>query len=135
MKTLVSLISGIIFAIGLAISGMVNPEKVKGFLNIFGNWDYSLALVMAGAVGFNLFTFRILVKRKPLWSTQHFLPEKADLDWSLIIGSALFGIGWGLAGICPGPGLVNLTTLSVNATTFVIAMLAGMYIYKLVERK
>ncbi|MBD64842.1 MAG: YeeE/YedE family protein [Halobacteriovoraceae bacterium] len=125
MKTFfISLISGIIFAIGLSISGMINPHKVKGFLDIFGNWDYSLAFVMGGAVGLNYFTFKYFEKK-------HELNTPTAIDKNLIIGSALFGIGWGLIGICPGPGIVNLINFDLGILVFVVAMLLGMSLYRM----
>ena len=132
---LISLLAGVVFAIGLVISGMSNPEKVIGFLDIFGNWDYSLLFVMGGAVSVNFFTFKFLIKRNPVCATKHFLPTKTSLDKPLIIGSAIFGIGWGVLGICPGPGIVNLVTLSPTALIFILSMLVGMFIYNITERR
>lgn len=131
---IISLVSGIIFAIGLTISGMINPEKVRGFLDIFGNWDYSLVLVMIGAIVFNFFSFKILTKRKPLCAESHYLPTNNKIDKRLIIGAALFGSGWGLLGICPGPGIVNLVSLQPNAILFVFSMTVGMGLFKLIDK-
>lgn len=138
MGILLSFISGLIFAIGLVVSGMTNPLKVQGFLDIFslhGPWDISLIFVMGGAVGINYFTFKFLTKRKPFCSPKHFLPEKVELDRPLIFGSLLFGAGWGLLGVCPGPGLVNLVTSHQNALLFVGSMLVGMMIFQMVNKK
>lgn len=135
MKSIItSFLSGIIFAIGLVVSGMTNPEKVKGFLDILGNWDISLAFVMVGAIFLNFFTFRKITRNKPLFANTHFLPERNDFDLKLILGATLFGIGWGLLGICPGPGIVNLVTLDTNAIIFVLSMTTGMFIFKLFEK-
>ncbi|ATH06813.1 YeeE/YedE family protein [Halobacteriovorax marinus] len=135
MKSIiVSFASGIIFAVGLSVSGMTNPDKVKGFLDIFGNWDISLAFVMIGAIGFNFFSFKKITKKKPLFSDSHFLPTKSDIDKRLILGASIFGIGWGLLGICPGPAIVNLVTLNTNAVLFVASMTIGMFIFKLIEK-
>lgn len=134
MPSIISLFSGVIFAIGLAISAMVNPEKVRGFLDIFGSWDYSLAFVMGGAVGFNYFAFKFLSARKPICSNEHFLPTKKEIDKKLIFGSALFGIGWGLVGICPGPALVNIVTFKSEIFLFVAAMIVGMILHKPLEK-
>lgn len=135
MKSIItSFTSGIIFSIGLSISGMTNPGKVKGFLDVFGNWDISLAFVMIGAIGLNFFTFKKITNKKPLFSDDHFLPTKKDIDRRLILGSSIFGIGWGLLGICPGPGIVNLVTLNSNAILFVISMTSGMLAFKLLEK-
>ena len=132
---IISFASGAIFAVGLSISQMINPYRVKGFLDIFGNWDYSLAFVMAGAVLFNLFAFKFIKSKKPLCSEAHFWPEKKDVDKRLIVGAVLFGVGWGLIGICPGPAIVNLVTLKKEAFIFVLSMIAGMYLFKLSEKK
>ena len=132
---LISFISGILFAIGLVISQMTNPAKVRGFLDIFGQWDISLAFVMVGAIFFNLITFKLITKRKPLYADSHSIPTKSQIDKPLIIGAVLFGTGWGLLGICPGPGIVNLATLSSNAVLFIISMTVGMFAYKLIEKK
>jgi hypothetical protein len=135
MKALfIGLLSGILFAVGLSISGMVNPNVVRGFLNIFGDWNPALAFVMIGAVGFNLFSFRSVLKRKPLCADQHSLPSKTTLDKNLVLGATLFGMGWGLLGICPGPGIVNLATFDSSALLFVVAMTAGMGIHKVLQK-
>ncbi len=135
ITVLFSLISGIVFAIGLVISGMVNPQKVIGFLDITGAWDYSLAFVMLGAIGVNFFLFKYLTKRNPVCGTQHYLPTKTEIDRKLLLGSALFGIGWGLLGICPGPGIVNLITFDMTAFLFVGSMIVGMLVYKFVVKE
>ena len=135
MKILIAILSGIIFSVGLVVSGMVNPNKVIGFLDILGDWDYALAFVMGGAVIVNLILFPFILKKKPLCDNQHYLPTNKDVNKKLIIGSALFGIGWGLVGICPGPGIVNLVTLETKALVFVGAMISGMFVFRLVEGK
>lgn len=132
MKGLIGFVSGLIFAIGLVVSGMTNPDKVIGFLDIFRNWDPALVFVMGGAVAFNLVTFNLVKKKKskPVFHTTFDLPTKKDIDKKLVIGSTLFGIGWGIAGICPGPGIVNLSLLDPKAVVFVVSMLSGMLIFK-----
>ena len=135
MKNIVSFLAGIIFSIGLTISGMVNPFKVKGFLDIFGNWDYSLAFVMGGAVIFNLVAFNIVLNKKPLFSESYFLPKKFKADRNLILGAILFGAGWGLVGVCPGPALVNAVTLNGDVFIFIISMVLGMIFFKGIEKK
>jgi uncharacterized membrane protein YedE/YeeE len=110
---------------------MSNPEKVLGFLDIFGHWDYSLLFVMGGAVGVNFFTFKFLIKRNPICAPKHFLPTKTIIDKQLLIGSALFGIGWGILGFCPGPAIVNLVTLKPTILVFLTFMFIGMYIHSL----
>ena len=135
MKSIIiSFVSGVIFAAGLSISGMTNPEKVKGFLDVFGNWDISLAFVMIGAIGLNFFSFKKVTKKKPLFSSSHFLPTKNEIDKRLILGASIFGIGWGLLGICPGPGIVNLVTMDSNALLFVVSMTIGMFVFKVLEK-
>ena len=130
-----SLLSGFIFSLGLVISGMTNPDKVIGFLDIFGQWDASLVFVMGGAVGFNFITFKILQKRKPICAVEHFLPSNTNLTKRLFVGSAIFGIGWGILGICPGPALVNLTFLNPSIFIFIGSMLIGMILYQFIESK
>lgn len=134
MTVLIAFVSGIIFAVGLVISGMTNPEVVRGFLDVFGEWNPALLFVMGGAVGVNFFTFKFLEKRSPLCAPQHFLPTNKEIDRKLAIGSILFGLGWGLVGICPGPGLVNLVTLQSGAVIFVAAMIVGMFGFKLINK-
>jgi len=131
MINIISFIIGFIFSIGLTISGMINPNKVIAFLDIFGNWDFSLLFVMGGAVGVNLLLFPMIFKNKPFLATYFSLPNKVTIDWKLIMGSIMFGIGWGLVGICPGPGIVNLVTLSLEPIIFVFSMILGMFIFKL----
>lgn len=133
MKTfLASFVSGLIFSIGLTVSGMVDPSKVKGFLDLFGKWDVSLAFVMVGAIGFNLIFLNKIKKGLPLFDKKFYLPAKNEIDSRLIVGSALFGVGWGLVGICPGPGFVNLVTLDKNILLFMGSMTMGMLIHKFV---
>jgi uncharacterized membrane protein YedE/YeeE len=122
-----SLACGFIFGLGLLISQMVNPAKVLGFLDIFGIWDPTLAVVMAAALAVSSIGFAIARRRgRPLLAPQCLWPRKTDIDRPLLIGSALFGIGWGLVGLCPGPALENLATLSPGIVAFVAAMAAGM---------
>lgn len=131
MKTIfISFISGLVFSIGLIISQMINPSKVRGFLNIFGDWDFTLALVMGGAVITNFITFKLILKKSPLIGEKFYLPVKNTIDRRLVIGSSLFGIGWGLIGICPGPAIVNIATFQTPVLIFVAAMLTGMLIGK-----
>lgn len=134
MKNLISLIVGFLFAIGLGLSGMTQVQVVRGFLDITGSWNMSLLGVMIGAISVHSFLFLIIKKRSsPLLDTKFHLPTKADLDLPLIIGAALFGMGWGWVGICPGPGLVASVGGNINIITFVISMIAGMLIFKFVE--
>ena len=127
MRALVSaLAAGFVFGIGLWVSAMANPRKVLGFLDITGNWDASLMLVMGGAVAVTLIAFRFVVKReKPLLERKFELPTRKDIDLPLVAGAAIFGIGWGIGGYCPGPALTAFATLSAEALAFVAAMIAG----------
>ncbi len=136
MFVFVSLACGFIFGLGLLISGMVNPAKVLGFLDIMGAWDPSLAVVMAAALAVSYVGFAIAKRRdRPLLAPQSLWPTKSDIDSPLVIGSALFGIGWGLVGLCPGPALENLATLSPGVIVFVVAMAAGMVGHDVWQRK
>jgi uncharacterized membrane protein YedE/YeeE len=127
MPLLASFVCGLIFGAGLLISGMTDPQKVLGFLDLFGAWDATLAFVMAGAVAVAATGFAIARQRTaPAFSARFLWPDRNDIDAPLVAGAVLFGIGWGLAGICPGPALVNLAGLSLPIVVFVIAMLAGM---------
>lgn len=134
MQIFFALLSGVIFAFGLVLSGMTNPSKVIGFLDVFGNWDYSLVFVMIGAIAFNFVAFKVLIKKKPFCAPAHLLPTNTKVDKKLMIGSALFGIGWGIAGICPGPGIVNLVTNDSSAFLFVGSLIGGMVLYKMSEK-
>jgi len=126
----------LIFGLGLLISGMANPQKVLGFLDINGLWDPSLILVMAGAILAALLPFQWAKNqsRSLLGQTMQ-LPDKTQIDRPLIVGSLLFGIGWGLAGICPGPAIVLLGLKQINAIYFVLAMLAGMWIFQILQKR
>jgi uncharacterized membrane protein YedE/YeeE len=118
---------GLLFGAGLLISGMTQPDKVLGFLDIFGAWDATLAFVMAGAVIVTSIGFALVRRRGvPMFATKLQWPTRDDIDAPLIAGAALFGIGWGLVGLCPGPALVNLASLSLPVIVFVVAMAVGM---------
>jgi uncharacterized protein len=127
MQALASFLCALIFGSGLMISGMTQPAKVLGFLDIFGRWDPTLAFVMAGALAVSSVGYALARRQiRPVIAAQHFWPKKTDIDRPLVIGSVLFGIGWGLVGLCPGPALENLASLSPHVFVFVIAMIAGM---------
>ncbi len=127
--------SGLIFGLGLILAGMANPAKELGFLDVAGTWDPSLAFVMAGAIGIGFVAFLVAKKR-----TQSFLglpmqmPTNQLIDKRLVLGSALFGIGWGLVGICPGPGIVLLGVGEIKGLVFVSALLLGVLIFRLIDR-
>ncbi|QHB33815.1 YeeE/YedE family protein [Yersinia canariae] len=134
MNLLFSLLAGLIFGLGLIVAGMANPAKVLGFLDIGGQWDPSLALVMAAAVAVAMIGFAWAKRRKTsLLGKPLQLPSSTRLDRRLIGGSLLFGIGWGLAGICPGPALVLLGAGMYKGVIFVAAMVAGMALFSLIE--
>jgi len=136
MQSLISLITGLIFGIGLIVSGMADPAKVLGFLDLTGLWDPSLALVMAGAIGVGALAFAIAGRRATSFiGLDMKLPSSRQLDRRLMAGSVLFGIGWGIAGFCPGPGLVALGMGEFKALIFVLAMIAGMGLFELIERR
>ena len=130
MLTLASLACGFLFGLGLLVSGMIQPAKVLGFLDIFGAWDPSLAVVMAVALAVSNAGFTLARRRqKPILAPQSLWPLKTGIDRPLVIGSVLFGVGWGLVGLCPGPALENLATLSPRVIAFVLAMAAGMHLH------
>ena len=134
MKPLVSALgAGILFGIGLWVSGMANPKKVLGFLDVTGEWDASLLLVMGGAVAVTAICFRFILKMPSPWIEKEFkITDRKTIDTPLVAGAALFGVGWGIAGYCPGPALTALSTLSTESIVFVVAMLAGGLLHKLV---
>lgn len=134
MTFLTALLSGLVFGFGLILSGMANPAKVLGFLDLAGRWDPSLAFVMAGAIAVGAVAFHKARKRTAsfLGGAMH-LPTARDIDGRLVTGSLLFGIGWGLGGFCPGPGLVALGMGEMKALVFVAAMVAGMFIFEILE--
>ena len=136
MRLLIALLAGLIFGFGLIISGMANPAKVLGFLDLFGRWDPSLALVMLGAIA-AAFAPMQWIKRSghTLRGKPVTLPVTRQIDRRLIVGSLLFGTGWGIAGFCPGPALVAVGAGMPQAFVFVLAMLAGMFLLQLYERR
>ena len=136
MLVLTSLLAGLVFGLGLILSGMANPAKVLGFLDLFGRWDPSLAFVMGGAVAVSAVAFSIARRRSvSLLGAAMKLPTARQIDRRLVIGSVLFGIGWGIAGFCPGPALVALGMGEAKALVFVAAMLAGMGLFEWLEWK
>jgi len=134
MKNLTAYISGLLFGLGLIITQMVNPEKVINFLNIMGDWDASLLFVMgAGVTTFSLGYFFIIKPRnKPVLAPQFFIPERRVIDSKLMIGAIVFGIGWGISGICPGPAVTNILTFNPKIAIFILFMLIGMISAKII---
>jgi len=136
MQIVSALIVGLVFGIGLIVAGMTNPAKVQGFLDLAGNWDPSLALVMGGAILVGLAAFRFAGKReRALLGDAMRLPTATRIDRRLVAGSLAFGAGWGLAGFCPGPALASLATGGVKALIFTGAMVAGMIVFELLEER
>ena len=136
MQRVIEFILGLLFGVGLLVSGMTDPGKVLGFLDLAGAWDPSLAFVMGGAILVGVAGFAVAKKRTSsfLGSAMH-LPTSRDIDRRLIIGSLTFGAGWGLAGFCPGPGLVTMGSGEPKAALFVVAMLGGMALFEILDRR
>ena len=135
MIRLISLLSGIIFGLGLTISGMVNPQKVLGFLNIFDAWDPSLIFVMVGAIIiFAPLHFIFKRKSRPIFAKEFQIINNRNIDKKLLIGSALFGVGWGLAGLCPGPAIASISFLNPSSLIFVLFMFVGFFIANRIEK-
>ena len=136
MRILISAIAGLVFGLGLIISGMSDPAKVQNFLDLFGTWDPSLAFVMAGAIAVTFAGYRLAFGRgRPLLTDAFSLPTKAAIDSPLVIGAALFGVGWGLSGFCPGPAIVSLPLLATGTLVFVPAMLVGMLLARALQTR
>ena len=135
-SNLVAFFSGLVFAIGLGISGMTQPQKIMGFLDFLGEWDPSLAFVMIGAIGVHFFAYKIRqTLSAPLFSKEWFLPTDKSLPPSLFVGATLFGMGWGLGGYCPGPALVSLLSFSARPLLFVSSVLVGSFLFKAFDSK
>ncbi|RKF22463.1 YeeE/YedE family protein [Altericroceibacterium spongiae] len=135
IRAITGLLSGIVFGFGLALSGMMNPARVRGFLDLFGQWDPTLAFVMGGAILAMALAWLFQAQTdKPACASQYHLPDTKHIDGRLIGGAALFGIGWGLGGLCPGPGIASLATQFVPALIFVASMLLGMTFFRLWNR-
>lgn len=135
-NNLTALVVGFIFAIGLGISGMTQPQKVVGFLDLFGNWDPSLLFVMAGAILVHFVTYKLIRRRSsPLLTMDWHVPTKREVTPALVTGSLLFGIGWGLGGYCPGPAVTSLASFEAKPFIFVISMVIGMWAYKILDKK
>jgi uncharacterized membrane protein YedE/YeeE len=126
-----ALIAGLLFGLGLGVSQMIDRERVLGFLDVAGNWDPTLAFVMGGAVLVTLISFRFVLRRPhPIFSPKFYLPTRNDIDRPLLIGAGLFGIGWGIAGYCPGPGITATVLGIANPFIFLAAMIAGSLTYR-----
>jgi hypothetical protein len=133
--SITALTAGALFGLGLGVSGMTHPAKVQSFLDVTGAWDPSLAFVMVGAIAVHFVLFRLILRRRaPLFDTRFHVPTRRDVDLRLLGGAALFGVGWGLVGQCPGPALTNLATFAPTAFVFVAAMATGMLIQRRLDR-
>lgn len=136
MRALISFIVGLIFSVGLVFGGMTQVHVVRGFLDFFGQWNLALMGVMIGAIGVHSILYFLIRKRKtPLLDTHFHVPTRKDVDPRLLAGAALFGLGWGWAGICPGPGIVAAASGQTPFLIFIAAMIAGMGLFKLIEKK
>ncbi|WP_240721706.1 DUF6691 family protein [Halomonas marinisediminis] len=136
MKTVAGYIAGLIFGLGLAVSGMTDPSRVLGFLDLFGAWDPTLMFVLGGAVVTNFIGYRLVLRRpNPLFAERFQLPTRQDLDARLIGGSALFGIGWGLSGYCPGPAIASVGGLTAPLVAMLVAMVAGWFLARAIPAR
>lgn len=136
MKIVISLVSGILFGFGLSLSQMTNPDKVINFLDIFGHWDPSLAFVMVGALLVTFVSFKFVLKKaSPILEEGFHLSKRTALDKALLIGAAIFGIGWGMSGYCPGPAVANLASGSLEAIIMVLSIYAGFFFQKWFSEK
>ncbi|MBB3048737.1 hypothetical protein FHR99_003011 [Litorivivens lipolytica] len=130
-----ALLAGVLFGVGLAVSGMLIPDKVLNFLDIAGHWDPSLALVMGGALMVTTPGFYFVTRsKKPVFAASFSLPTAKDIDAKLLLGASLFGLGWGLSGLCPAPALVNIVTGFSDVLAFVAAMIAGMLLHRAIHK-
>jgi len=130
-QALTALLAGVIFGLGLALSKMIDPNKVLNFLDITGNWDPSLAFVMGGALLVTSVSFKFILKRNhPVFEDKFRLPTRTDIDLKLIMGAMIFGIGWGMAGFCPGPAVASLGLAMLDPTIFVLSMIVGFWVQR-----
>ncbi len=130
-QKLIALLSGLLFGFGLSLSQMIDRDRVLGFLDVLGDWDPTLLFVLGGAVGVTVIAFRFVLRLpRPIWGEKFYLPTRKDIDLPLILGTAIFGIGWGIAGYCPGPGITALVLGVPNPVLFVIAFIAGSLAYQ-----
>ncbi len=137
MSLVLSGVAGLVFGIGLLVSGMTQPAKIVGFLDPLGDWDPSLAFVMGGAMAVYIIAFRVIRSRRnePWFDVRYHLPTRSDLDRQLIVGAGIFGIGWGFGGLCPGPGLVSASSGATGGLVFAAAMLVGMFLHDQLVRR
>ncbi len=130
-QKLIALLSGLLFGLGLSLSQMIDRDRVLGFLDVSGDWDPTLLFVLGGAVGVTVIAFRLVLRLpQPIFADKFYLPTRKDIDLPLILGAAIFGIGWGIAGYCPGPGITALVLGIPNPVVFVIAFILGSLAYQ-----
>ncbi|MGK7952591.1 MAG: DUF6691 family protein [Xenococcaceae cyanobacterium] len=130
-QKLIALLSGLLFGLGLSLSQMIDRDRVLGFLDVSGDWDPTLLFVLGGAVGVTVIAFRLVLRLpQPIFADKFYLPTRKDIDLPLILGAAIFGIGWGIAGYCPGPGITALVLGIANPVLFVIAFILGSLTYQ-----
>ena len=135
MKNLPAFLFGLLFALGLGIAGMTQPQKVVGFLDIFGNWNPSLMWVMVGAIAVHSVTYRFVIKKSsPILAATFQIPKRKDIDAKLIIGALLFGVGWGISGFCPAPAITSLVALDPNTYVFVGSMIFAMALFRVSKK-
>jgi len=124
-------LAGLVFAVGLVLGGMTNPQKIVGFLDVAGDWDPSLAFVMAGAIGVHALSYRFTMRRpKPLLADKFLVPKRSDVDASLVVGALLFGVGWGLVGYCPGPAVVATGAMVSEASILLASIVFGQWLFE-----
>lgn len=134
-NALIAFVVGLVFSIGLSVAGMTQPQKIIGFLDVFGNWDPSLMFVMMGAIGVHFFAYKYIAqKNKPTFDENWHIPNRKDITPALIIGSILFGFGWGLGGFCPGPAITSLASFEIKPILFFVSMLSGMVLFRLFRK-
>jgi len=132
----IALLTGFLFGLGLGVSQMIDRDRVLGFLDVTGVWDPTLLFVLGGAVGVTVIAFRFVLRRShPIWADKFYLPTKTDIDRPLVIGAAIFGVGWGISGYCPGPGITALVLGIWNPVLFVLALIAGSLTYKSLSQR
>ncbi|VEP13085.1 conserved membrane hypothetical protein [Hyella patelloides LEGE 07179] len=130
-QNLIAILSGLLFGFGLSLSQMIDRDRVLEFLDVTGNWDSTLLFVLGGAVGVTVITFRFVLRSpQPIFGNKFYLPTRKDIDLPLILGAAIFGIGWGIAGYCPGPGITALVLGIGNPVLFMIAFIVGSFVYQ-----
>lgn len=134
-QAVASFCCGVLFAIGLALAGMTQPAKIIGFLDVFGDWDYTLVFVLASAVGIYYLTFQLITKRPaPVIAPKFMIPTRSDVDLRSVTGALIFGVGWGISGLCPGPILTTLATGTLSVTVLLVTMVIGLYVAPMIGR-